>query len=175
MLAFVALLFVCLLSLAVGSRPIGLGTSIDALTHYDASDPDHVIVHDVRVSRTLIGLMVGTALGLAGALMQGVTRNPLADPGLLGVTAGAATAIAVAVLVIGVGPLAGYVWFAFAGAALGAPHPVFDDVQRLGAEPAPRRPPPAAAAAPGIEAHRRPHALVKPRLERHVGQQRHES
>jgi len=118
-LAFVGLLFVCLLSLAVGSRSIGLSTSVDALSSYDPTNPDHVIVHDVRVPRTLIGLMVGTALGLAGALMQGVTRNPLADPGLLGVTAGAGTAIAFAVLIIGVGPLAGYVWFAFAGAALG--------------------------------------------------------
>jgi len=118
-LSLVGLVFVCLLSLAVGSRSIGLGTSLDALTNYDAANSDHVIIHDVRVPRTLIGLMVGAALGLAGALMQGVTRNPLADPGLLGVTAGAATAIAFAVLVIGVGPLAGYIWFAFAGAALG--------------------------------------------------------
>ena len=119
MLSLAGLVFVCLLSLAVGSRSIGLGTSLDALTNYDAANSAHVIVHDVRVPRTLIGLMVGAALGLAGALMQGVTRNPLADPGLLGVTAGAATAIAFAVLVIGVGPLAGYIWFAFAGAALG--------------------------------------------------------
>ena len=118
-LALAALLLVCLLSVAVGSRSIPLSTALDAVTTYDAGNPDELIVHDVRVPRTLIGLMVGAALGLAGALMQGVTRNPLADPGLLGVTAGAATAIAFAVLVIGVGPLTGYIWFAFAGAALG--------------------------------------------------------
>src|ERR671916_1262075 len=115
-LALLGLLFVCLLSLAVGSRPIGLGTSIDALTHYDASDPDHVIVHDVRVPRTLIGLMVGVALGLAGALMQGVTRNPLADPGVLGVTAGAAFGVTLSALFGGIASFYGYVWFAFAGA-----------------------------------------------------------
>jgi iron complex transport system permease protein len=118
-LAFVALTFVALLSLAVGSRAIGLSTTVHALTSYDPTNQDELIVHDVRVPRTLIGLMVGAALGLAGGLMQGVTRNPLADPGLLGVTAGAATAIAVAVLVAGVGALTGYVWFAFAGAAIG--------------------------------------------------------
>src|SRR5918998_5406870 len=117
-LALLGLLFVCLLSLAVGSRPIGLGTSIDALTHYDASNPDHVIVHDVRVPRTLIGLMVGTALGLAGALMQGVTRNPLADPGVLGVTAGAALAVVIAIYTFDVSSLSQYVWFAFVGAGL---------------------------------------------------------
>ncbi len=118
-LALVALSFVALLSLAVGSRSIGLSTTVHALTSYDPADQNQLIVHDVRVPRTLIGLMVGAALGLAGGLMQGVTRNPLADPGLLGVTAGAATAIAVGVLVLGVGALTGYVWFAFAGAAIG--------------------------------------------------------
>jgi len=118
-LALVALAFVALASLAIGSRSIPLSTTVHALTSYDPSNQGELIVHDVRVPRTLIGLMVGAALGVAGALMQGVTRNPLADPGLLGVTAGAATAIAVAVLVAGVAPLNGYVWFAFAGAAVG--------------------------------------------------------
>lgn len=118
-LALVVLSFVALLSLAVGSRSIGLSTTVHALTSYDPASQDQLIVRDVRVPRTLVGLMVGAALGLAGGLMQGVTRNPLADPGLLGVTAGAATAIAVAVLVVGVGALTTYVWFAFAGAAIG--------------------------------------------------------
>ena len=54
---------------------------------------DHLIVRSLRVPRTVIGLAVGAALGLAGAVMQGVTRNPLADPGILGVNAGAALAV----------------------------------------------------------------------------------
>ena len=68
--------------------------------------------------RTVAGLLVGVALGLAGAVMQGVARNPLADPGLLGVSAGASFAVVIAIYVFGVGSLLGYVWFAFAGAAV---------------------------------------------------------
>ncbi len=79
-----------LLSIAVGSKQIPLATVLDALRHYDESNTDHVIVHSLRVPRTVIGLLVGAALGLSGALMQGVTRNPLADPGILGVNGGAA-------------------------------------------------------------------------------------
>ena len=51
----------------------------------DPTNDDHLIVRSLRVPRTVIGLMVGTALGAAGTLAQGLTRNPLADPGLLGV------------------------------------------------------------------------------------------
>jgi len=79
-----------------------------------------MVVLDLRVPRTLIGLVAGAALGLAGALMQGLTRNPLADPGLLGVNAGASLAVVAAISVFGVTSPAGYVWFAFAGAALAA-------------------------------------------------------
>ncbi|MDX6283217.1 MAG: iron-siderophore transport system permease protein, partial [Kribbellaceae bacterium] len=74
------LVLVCLLSIAVGSKQIPLSTVLDALRHYDAGNTDHVIIRSLRVPRTAIGLMVGAALGLSGALMQGVTRNPLADP-----------------------------------------------------------------------------------------------
>ncbi|AZK97341.1 iron ABC transporter permease [Streptomyces tsukubensis] len=73
-------------------------------------------VRSVRVPRTALGVAAGAALGLAGALMQALTRNPLADPGLLGVGAGAAFAIVVAVGVFGLGSAYGYIWFAFAGA-----------------------------------------------------------
>jgi iron complex transport system permease protein len=72
----------------------------------------------------VLGLLAGAALGLAGALMQGHTRNPLADPGLLGVNAGAAFLVVVGIYVFGISSLSGYVWFAFAG-ALGASVAVF--------------------------------------------------
>src|SRR5947208_9912689 len=85
----VLLVLVCLLSVAIGSKQIPLSTVIDALRHYNEADTDQVIVRSLRVPRTLIGLLVGAALGLSGALMQGVTRNPLADPGILGVDRGA--------------------------------------------------------------------------------------
>ena len=76
------------------------------------------MVTTLRVPRTVLGLMVGVALGLGGAVMQGVARNPLADPGILGVNAGAALFVVCAIAFLGVGSLSGYVWFGFAGAAL---------------------------------------------------------
>jgi iron complex transport system permease protein len=118
-LAVAALVLVCAASLAVGSRSIPFGTVVDALTHASQANQDHAIVRDLRLPRTAVGLMAGVALGLTGALLQGLTRNPLADPAILGISAGAALAAAAAVLVLGVASVYGYVWFAFAGAAIG--------------------------------------------------------
>jgi iron complex transport system permease protein len=117
-LAFAVLGLAALFSLAVGARSIPLGDVIDALLHGGGSQ-DAVIVRSIRVPRTLLGVVVGAALGIAGALMQALTRNPLADPGLLGVNAGAAAAVVIA-LALGVAGAASSVWFAFAGAALAA-------------------------------------------------------
>src|SRR5690606_13598175 len=72
----------------------------------------------LRVPRTLVGLLVGTALGVAGALIQAMTRNPLADPGILGVNAGAAFAVVLAVALLGLTDVGSFVWFAFLGAVL---------------------------------------------------------
>jgi len=105
-------------SVAYGSKSIPLSVVWDALWHFDPGSNDHLIVRSLRVPRTVIGLGVGAALGLAGAVMQGVSRNPLADPGILGVEAGASLAVVVAINSFGVGSLTGYVWFAFAGAAI---------------------------------------------------------
>jgi len=113
-----ALVVVCLLSLAVGSRSIPLGAVVEALTHFDPGDRDHTTIRELRVPRTLIGLMVGVALGLSGALLQGLTRNPLADPAILGISAGASAAAAGAIMLLGLTSVYGYIWFAFAGAAL---------------------------------------------------------
>ncbi|CAM5372245.1 Vitamin B12 import system permease protein BtuC [Streptomyces californicus] len=62
--------------------------------------------------------MVGAALALAGTALQGITRNPIADPGILGISQGASVAVVVAIAFAGVHTLTGYVWFAFGGAAL---------------------------------------------------------
>jgi len=108
-----------LLSLFLGSRSIDLSSVVDVvLGRGDAVEG--MVVLDLRVPRTMLGLVAGAALGLAGALMQGLTRNPLADPGLLGVNSGASLAVVVAISVFGVSTPSGYVWFAFVGAALAA-------------------------------------------------------
>ena len=119
-LVLVGLLAVAaVLSLAVGSRAIGPDTVLRVLFSPDGSDAS-TIVHDLRLPRTVLAVAVGIALGIAGALMQGHTRNPLADPGLLGVEAGAAFAVVIGIYVFGVNDLTGYAWFSLAGAGLAA-------------------------------------------------------
>src|SRR3712207_2166030 len=108
-----------LASIAVGTRSIGLGDVWRSLLDPALSTEDAVVVRQLRVPRTALGLMVGLALGTAGALMQGHTRNPLGDPGLLGVTAGASLAVVLAISLLGLTTPAGYVWFAFLGALAG--------------------------------------------------------
>jgi iron complex transport system permease protein len=95
-LAAAALAAVCVLSIAVGAKGIPLGDVVDGLLRDDGSE-SAAIVRELRLPRTLVGLAVGISLGLAGALMQALTRNPLADPGLLGVEAGASAAVVIAI------------------------------------------------------------------------------
>jgi iron complex transport system permease protein len=114
-----ALAATALLSLALGSRALPLTTVVDVMLHDDGSEAA-TIVHALRVPRTVLALAVGVALGVAGALMQGQTRNPLADPGLLGVEAGASCAVVLAIYGLHVDDLAGYAWFALAGAGVAA-------------------------------------------------------
>ncbi|GAA1641567.1 FecCD family ABC transporter permease [Actinoplanes couchii] len=113
------LLLAVTLSLAVGSRTVPPADVWRVLW-----SPDDTVATDIvlglRLPRTLLGIEVGAALGLAGALMQALTRNPLAEPGLLGVNLGASTAVVVAIGFLGVSTTGGYVWFAFAGAAVTA-------------------------------------------------------
>ena len=103
--------------LGIGTRAIPPRDVFDALFGYDGSQHD-VIVRELRVPRTVLGLLVGAALGMAGAVMQGLTRNPLADPGLLGVSGGAALAVVIAMAFFGITEPSGYLWWAFAGAGL---------------------------------------------------------
>ena len=113
--AFGVLVFLCLLSVWLGSKEISFGAVWQVLWHNDGS-ADAVIIHSVRMPRTLLAVLVGAGLGLAGCVMQALTRNPLADPGLLGVSAGAAFAIVFSITVLGISSAYGYIWFAFAGA-----------------------------------------------------------
>ena len=112
-----ALAAIALLSLAIGSKEIPFRTMLGAIVHGGTSD-DAVVIRSLRLPRTLLGLSVGVALGAAGALMQALTRNPLADPGILGVNAGAAAAVVTAIGVLHLANPSVYVWFALAGAAV---------------------------------------------------------
>jgi iron complex transport system permease protein len=111
------LVAICLLSVAVGTKNIPLGEVWNGLFAYDDSN-NAVIIRELRVPRTVLGLIVGVALGVSGALIQAMTRNPLADPGILGVNAGAAFFVALAVGVFGFTGIWSYIWFAFVGAIL---------------------------------------------------------
>ena len=112
----VALLAVLLASLAIGSRPVPPEVVVQALLGHDVAAGDRRAVVELRVPRTVIGCAVGIALGVAGALIQAVTRNPLADPGILGVTAGSSFFVAIGVVGFGLSSPDQYVWFALAGA-----------------------------------------------------------
>ncbi len=109
------LLVVALASIAIGAKQLSLGEVWHGL--FGASGTYGDVVVDDRISRTVLGLLAGAALGLAGAVLQALTRNPLADPGLLGINAGASAAVVTAITFFGVTSLSGYVWFAFLGAA----------------------------------------------------------
>ena len=119
-LALLALVLagVCVASIAVGARSIDPGTVWEALWSFDPANNDHLVVRSLRIPRTLLGLLVGSGLGVAGTVMQGVTRNPLADPGIFGVNGGAALAVVIGIFVFGITSPTGYVWLAFAGAAV---------------------------------------------------------
>ncbi|MFD8318717.1 Fe(3+)-hydroxamate ABC transporter permease FhuB [Kitasatospora purpeofusca] len=116
-----ALLALTALSLSVGAGEVGPGRVLDYLLDTDGARADShlaLVVGDLRLPRTLTALLVGAALGVAGAQLQSVTRNPLAETGLLGVNAGASLGVVLGIAVLGVQTSYGYLAFAFGGAVL---------------------------------------------------------
>jgi iron complex transport system permease protein len=113
--AVCVLALVVLASLAIGAKELTVAQVWHGLFANGGGYTDTVVTE--RIWRTLLGVLAGAALGLSGAVLQALTRNPLADPGLLGINAGASAAVVTALTWFGVTSLAGYVWFAFAGAA----------------------------------------------------------
>ncbi|MFE7073140.1 FecCD family ABC transporter permease [Streptomyces sp. NPDC057620] len=107
------------LSLAVGTRQVPLSAVLDALLHGGGSR-DALVVRSLRLPRTEVGLAAGAALGLSGAALQAVTRNPLADPGILGLSQGAAAGVVFAIAGGLANGFGGYVWYAFTGAVVAA-------------------------------------------------------
>lgn len=115
-LAAVALLVCCALSLALGSQRLELSEVLAGLA--GSQDEAGTVVRELRIPRTILGVFVGMSLGVAGAVMQAFTRNPLADPGILGVNAGAAFAVALGAAAFGLTSLSQTIWFALVGAVL---------------------------------------------------------
>ncbi len=117
--AAILLVVVFCLSLAIGARTIAVGDVLSALFSGETTI-DSETIWSLRLPRTLLGLMAGIAFALSGALMQALTRNPLADPGILGINAGAAFAMVAAIGLLGISHPLSLIWFAFAGTGLAA-------------------------------------------------------
>lgn len=113
--AILVLLVMVVASLAIGARDMPVSEVIGAFFDPSGSD-DQLVVLELRLPRTVLGILVGMGLGLAGGLIQALTRNPLADPGILGVNAGASFAVVIGIGFFGVTSINGYIWFAFLGA-----------------------------------------------------------
>jgi iron complex transport system permease protein len=119
-LTLAALVLTCLAALALGVQDVPVTTTWHALVDYDPTDGLQGIVREQRLPRLLLGLVAGAALGLAGTLLQGLTRNPIADPGLLGINSGAALAVVLAMWILDVTAPTQVAWYAVIGAVLAA-------------------------------------------------------
>lgn len=122
LLPFVILCLIALIlafvSLSYGVRPLYLNSVWDAFVQFDGQNANHIVVREMRLPRALTALIGGGALGMAGALMQSLSRNPLADPGLLGINGGAALGVVITIWGFGITAQTALVWPALMGAAL---------------------------------------------------------
>ncbi|MFB4390684.1 MULTISPECIES: FecCD family ABC transporter permease [unclassified Pseudomonas] len=115
-----AIVAAAMLHLLVGARDIPVHEAWQALTAYVPGNPEHSVIRGSRLPRLLIAMVVGASLGLAGAVMQAVGENPLADPGILGINSGAALFVVVGLLVLPGNGMAALPLFAFSGALVAA-------------------------------------------------------
>jgi iron complex transport system permease protein len=105
-------------SIVFGQTPIALGTVVDAFFHFDKNSTEHIILTTTRISRAVIATVIGASLAIAGALLQALTRNPLASPDIFGINAGAVFFVVLAISFFSVSSLAHYMWIAFLGAGI---------------------------------------------------------
>jgi len=110
------LAFIILCSLAFGSRHIDLSVAWRSIVEPSLNSEEVQVIRQLRIPRTVLGLLAGIALGVAGALIQALTRNPLADPGILGVSAGAQFSLVAASFFLGSLSVMASIWWALAGA-----------------------------------------------------------
>ncbi len=111
------LIMILIGSIMLGAAEISPNVVLESVFNFDETSFDHLIIQTVRLPRVLSGVLVGASLAVAGAIMQGLTRNPLASPSILGINAGASFAVVLAVFVLGSPPLSTYAIFAMVGAS----------------------------------------------------------
>lgn len=104
-------------SIVFGLTKVSAQMVFDAIYHFDGSN-EHIIIQDTRIPRAFIAAAVGASLAIAGAVMQGLTRNPLASPGILGINAGASFFVVFGISFLGLSSLTAFAWLAFLGAAV---------------------------------------------------------
>ncbi|MFZ3579224.1 FecCD family ABC transporter permease [Virgibacillus sp. DJP39] len=105
-------------SVVFGQTPTSIGTAIEAFLHFDETSTEHIIITTTRISRAVIATVIGTALAIAGALMQALTRNPLASPSIFGVNAGALFFVVFSSVFLSMNSMVHYMWVAFLGAGI---------------------------------------------------------
>ncbi|MEM7800756.1 MAG: iron ABC transporter permease [Chloroflexota bacterium] len=114
------LVFGLAVSITLGAAEIEVSTVFASIFQYDETLFDHLIIRTVRLPRIIAGVIIGAALAVAGAIMQGLTANPLASPGILGINAGASLAVVLGVYFLGSPPLLTYALLAITGAGAAA-------------------------------------------------------
>lgn len=118
-----SLLVLCgamLLSIMTGAANLSIQTVADSFLSFEKGNSSHLLVRDMRVPRAISGALIGAALAVAGAMMQGMTKNPLADSGLMGLSAGAGLFLAISLVILSGMSYSGIIFMAFLGAAFGA-------------------------------------------------------
>ncbi|WP_236896615.1 FecCD family ABC transporter permease [Clostridium beijerinckii] len=117
-LGSIFLLGICVvISLAFGSKNIGISQAINALLNSDDTSFAALVVRE-RVPRTIFSIMAGASLGISGALMQSITRNPIADPSILGVNTGASLFVVIGIAFFNINSANEYIWIALVGAGI---------------------------------------------------------
>ncbi|MFJ7973175.1 FecCD family ABC transporter permease [Psychrobacillus sp. NPDC096389] len=116
----ILLILSVVLSINLGATNQSAQIVWDALFHFDKENSSHIIIRELRLPRAIAAIFVGAALAISGAIMQGMTRNPLASPSIMGVTAGSSFLIAIALAVVPSVTYLGLMMFSFVGAGLGA-------------------------------------------------------
>ncbi|MFQ1700078.1 FecCD family ABC transporter permease [Loktanella agnita] len=118
--SFAGMVVLAILALRFGLRPTGFADIWGSLTNFDTKSGSQIVIREIRLPRLVGAVLAGASLGIAGALMQGMTRNPLADPALLGVNAGASLGVVLCIMVLGITDPAKFIWIALTGALLAA-------------------------------------------------------